>query len=140
MTSEHRAWIFLLIFWLAAGSSAAAGIRLEFADPATGDDRELSDYLLESRCLNDLIGRLTAHFRLPAEVVLRMGTRDGPLYDVGSRTIRMPFDLGFVPASTDPRLDMVERRLLYSGAVVFAVSHEVGQHAHEQRRKEPSDR
>ncbi len=126
MGSRRWIWPGLCIFFLVVEIGAAAGIRLEFVRQATGDEREVEDYLRESHALNDIVGRLTRRFRFPSEVTIRIGTTDGPLYDVGTRTIRMPFDLDFLPSPLDERLDMVERRSLYAGAFAFAVGHEIG--------------
>lgn len=126
MERRHWIWPALCVLSLLGEVGAAAGIRLEFIGHATEGEREVEDYLRESRSLNEIIGRLIRRFRFPSEVIIRMGTTDGPLYDVGTRTIRIPFNLGFLPSSLDERFDLVERQSLYSGAFTFAVSHEIG--------------
>ncbi len=126
MCSVYWKWPALCVLCLVCEAGAAAGIRVEMVGHATGKGREFEDYLRDSGSLNEIVRRLTMRFRFPSEVVLRVGTEDGPLYDVASRTIRIPYDLSLVPSPSDRRLDMVERRLLYPGIVAFAVCHEIG--------------
>lgn len=126
MQGQRGKWTLLWVFVLTCETASAAGIRLEFTGLASPHRHEIETYLRQSRCLNEIVGRLTRRFRFPADVILQVGTHDGPLYDVSSRTIHLPFDLGLLPSPLDERLDMVERRLLYPGAVTFAVSHEMG--------------
>lgn len=116
----------LSMLCLVCQTGVAAGIRLQLVRHAVGEEREYEDYLVHSRYLNDIVTRLNARFLFPQEIAVQLGTDDGPLYDVASRTIRIPFDLGLLPSPRDERLDMVERRLLYRGALAFSVGHEMG--------------
>ncbi|MEJ2079689.1 MAG: DUF4344 domain-containing metallopeptidase [Acidobacteriota bacterium] len=119
-------WLVFCILLLVGETDVVAGIRLQFVRHASGDEREVEDYLRESACLGRIVASLNRNLRFPRDMTIELGTDDGPLYDVGTGTIRIPYALGFLPSPVDARFDMVERRMLYPGAFAFAVSHEIG--------------